>query len=82
MPQFVQVLEHVLHIKKKSRSFDILPALIFCGSELTLLGELPKKQKLGEKREERSKEGSSSAPPNCRGTRTFESQAMASLKSS
>lgn len=42
-------------------SFDFLPALRFCGSELTILGESPKKQRLGERREERSGGGSSSA---------------------
>lgn len=69
-------------VKEKPCSFDILPVLIFCGSELTLLGELPKKQRLGERREERSKEGNSSGPLNFGGTRAFESQARASLKGS
>lgn len=69
-------------VKEKPCSFEILPALIFCGSELTLLGELPTKQSFGERREERNKEGSSSAPLNFGGNWAFESQAKASLKSS
>lgn len=48
-------------ISKTSREvphpFDILPTLRFCGSELTLLGESPEKQKLG-RGEEREAEGS------------------------
>lgn len=53
--------------------FDILPALMFYGFELTLFGELPKKQRLGERREERSKEGSSSVPLNFGGIGVYES---------